>query len=149
MFLHVLGLVTIFGCLQVQSYVPVPASYKKIYAALDRYSSNPTHNPIIYSLLTVLVYDKRSKAFITDDALELALEDVKRINVNDERILRKFFSSSKSQWKNEKVPAELSENIETALDIFFSKANTDDNDTLELLAKQKNSKNGRIKEIDS
>lgn len=126
----------IFCWFPVQCYVPIPSIYRKVETALHDYSSHQDHNPIIYSLLNVLIYDKRAKAFITPEAIEKSLEDVKKFNENDAKILRKLiYGANDTPLKsNNKPAAELKEDIELALDTFFSKSGLDDQGTFDLLS---------------
>ncbi len=137
MFFRTLCLLTIMGYLQVQCYVPVPLLYRKVEAAIRRYSSNMSHNPVIHSLLNALVYDKQAKAFITDEAIETSLKDVKKINEKDEPILREFIYGTKTSLQSTTLTADLKEDVESALDTFFSHPNVDDNQTFDLLSSKK------------
>jgi len=135
MFFRILCLITVFGWFQVQCYVTVPSIYREAHRALHHYSSEAEHNPVIFSLLNVLVHDKRAKAFITDQAIERALSDVKKFNADDEDVLRGIIYRKKSLLKSNHVSKELKQDIQSALDTFFSNANVDDYQTFNLLSK--------------
>jgi hypothetical protein len=137
MLFRIFCLLTIAGWFQVQCYVTVPSIYRKAEMALHHYSSHIGHNPVIFSLLNVLVYDKRARAFITDGAIEKSLEDVKKINKNDEQILRRIIYRRKNLEKVNKLSVESKENIESALDTFFAYPNIDDHGTFDLLSNKK------------
>jgi len=134
MFFLTFCLLIIAGWFQVQCYVTVPSIYQKGEVALKHYSSRTDHNPVIFSLLNVLIYDKRAKAFITNEAIEKSLEDVKKFDENDEEILREIIYGKKGN----KPSTELKEDIQSALDTFFSHPNLDDYDTFDLLSNKKN-----------
>jgi predicted DNA-binding protein len=138
MFFRTFCLLIIAGWFQVQCYVTVPSIYQKVELALQDYSSRRDHNPVIFSLFNVLIYDKRAKAFITNEAIEKSLEDVKKFNENDEEILREFIYGKKQLFKGNKPSIELKEDIQSALDLFFSRPNLNDYDTFDLLANNKN-----------
>ncbi|CAF1191365.1 unnamed protein product [Adineta steineri] len=137
MFFRVLCLLTITTYLQVQCYVPVPKLYKKAEVALRRYSSNTNHDVIIFSLLNVLVYDKRASAFIKTEAIDKALEDVKKYNVRDATTLRRFIYGKENLLKDNQLTADLKEDVLSALNVFSSHPNTDDYQTFDLLSKTK------------
>ena len=136
MFFRILCLFTVIGLFQVQCYVTVPPVYRDAERALQRYSSDAQHDPVIFSLLNVLVHDKRAKAFTTDQAIERALTDVKRFNADDEDVLRTIIFQKKSSLKPNQVSKELKQDIQTALETFFSHPNVDDYQTFALLSKE-------------
>jgi hypothetical protein len=135
MFFRIFCLFIVLGWFQVQCYVTVPPIYREADRALHRYSSEAKHDPVIFSLLNVLVHDKRAKPFTTDQAIERALADVKKFNADDDDILRGIIYQKKSLLKTNSVSKELKQDIQTALDTFFSHPNVDDYQTFNLLSK--------------
>lgn len=129
-------LLTIISWFSIQCYVTVPSIYRKAEIALHHYSSQKDHNPVILSLLNVLTYDKRAKAFITNEAIEKSLTDVKKFNEDDANILRKIIYRKK---KFVKPSIELKEDVQSALDTFFSHPNMDDHQTFDMLFKNQKS----------
>ena len=129
MFFRTLGLLTMIGWFEIQCYVPVPSIYREADQALRHYSFQPDHNPLIYSLLTILVYDKRAKAFINEQIIEQALNDVQKFNRQDDEILRTVIYGEQSSMKSPELSDELKQGVQLALDVFFSDANVDDYDT--------------------
>jgi len=138
MFFRTFCLLIIAGWFQVQCYVTVPSIYRKVEVALQDYSSREDHNPVIFSLLNVLIYDKRAKAFITNEAIEKSLEDIKKFNEHDEQILREIIYGKQILLKENEPSIELKEDIQSALDTFFSHPNLDDYNTFDLLSNKKN-----------
>ena len=134
MFFRVLCLLTVVSWFEVQCYVTVPAIYQNADRALQHYSSKIEHDPVIYSLLNVLVHDKRAKAFITDQAIERALTDVKKHNADDEDVLRGLIYQPKSLSKSNHLSKELKQDIQSALETFFAHSNVDDDQTFEILS---------------
>jgi hypothetical protein len=137
MFFRIFCLLTITAWLQVEGYVPVPFIYQKVEIALHHYSSHPEHNPVIFSLLNVLVYDKYAKAFITPEAIETSLKDVKKFRQNDEKILRRIIYGKTKPVKSNRLSSALKENIQSALDTFFLYPNVNDHETFQLLSNKK------------
>jgi hypothetical protein len=137
MFIRIFCLVIITGWFQVQCNIPVPSTYRKVEVALHHYSSNGNHNPVIYSLLNVLVHDKLAKAFITNEAIEKSLEDVKKFNEDDEQSLRQLIYDRKNLFEPNELPDELKQEIESALDTLLLYPNTDDYETSDLLPHKK------------
>jgi hypothetical protein len=141
MFLRICLLALIVGWFSVNGLVPVPPMYRKAELALKRYTSNPSHNPIIYSLLNVFIHDKRARAFISDQAIELALTQVKELDeasqTNNEKLLRQLIyginckhtgkncSLSHRQKINRPTP-HIKQQIVLALDKFFGNANSEE-----------------------
>ncbi|CAF0720823.1 unnamed protein product [Adineta ricciae] len=130
-------LLTLTIYLEVHCYVPVPRIYRQVELALRHYSTNTDHNPIIHSLLNVLVHDKRAKAFVTDQAIEKSLEDVKKFNRKDEHVLRRLLYGTKILPSNKKLPTVLEESIESALNTFFTYPHVDDNQTFEIITRER------------
>jgi hypothetical protein len=137
MFFRIFCLLTITAWVQVQCYVPVPSIYQKVETALHHYSSHPEHNPVIFSLLNVLVYGKHAKAFITPEAIEISLKDVKKFHENDEEILREIIYGKTKPAKSNRLSSALEDNIQSALDTFFSQPNVGDYETFQLLSHKK------------
>jgi hypothetical protein len=151
MFLRTILLLTIFSWLSVDCLVPVPPSYRKAELALNSYISYSSYNPITHSLLNVLIHVKQAKAFISDQAIEMALEHVKKFDQeteeNNEPILRQIIygTNCKSDDKN-CLPSnrnrlgsptpDLKQRIAVALDKFF--ANNKGNDYWSLSASNGN-----------
>lgn len=129
MFFRILGLLTMIGWFEIQCYVAVPSIYREADQALRHYSFETNHNPWIYSLMNILVYDKRAKAFVSHQIIEQALKDVKKFNRQDAEILRRIIYGEPVL----DVSDELKENVQTALDTFFSDVNIDDHQTFDLL----------------
>ncbi|UJR21686.1 hypothetical protein I4U23_024763 [Adineta vaga] len=136
MLFRTLWLLIITSYLQVQCYIPVSSVHKKVDIALRRYSSNIDSNPIVHSLLNVLVHDKRAKAFVTNEAIEKSLEDVKKFNKKDESVLRRLIYETRILSPTQKLSTVLEENIESALDTFFAYPNLDDNQTFDLMSQK-------------
>lgn len=137
MWFRTLCLLTLTTYLQVHCYVPVPTIYRKVELALRHYSTNTDHNPVIHSLLNVLVHDKRAKAFVTDQAIEKSLEDVKKFNRKDEHVLRRLLYGTRVLPLNQKLPTVLEESIESALNTFFTYPQVDDHQTFEIIARKR------------
>ncbi len=137
MFIRIFFLVMITGWFQVQCNVPVSSIYRRVEVALHHYSSNRNHNPVIYSLLNVLVHDKLAKAFITNEAIEKSLEDVKRFNEDDEQSLRQVIYDKKNLLKPNELPDKLKQEIESALDTLLSNPNNDDFEAFDLVSHKK------------
>ncbi len=141
MLLRICLLALIFGWFSVNGLVPVPPLYRKAVLALKNYTSNPSFNPITYSLLNVFIHDKQARAFISDQAIELALTQIKELDqtsqTNNEKLLRQLIYgiNCKHMGKNcllshrQKInrPApHLKQQIASALDQFFGNANSED-----------------------
>jgi hypothetical protein len=65
--------------------------------------------------------------------IEIALDDVKKFNENDEEILREIIYGNNNLLKSTIPPNELKESIQSALDTFFSNPNVDDVQTFDIL----------------
>ena len=141
MFLRIFFLLFVAGWYSANCYVPVPPIYRKAELALKRYISHPSHNPIIYSLLNVLIHDKQAKAFISDQAIEMALENVKKIDkksrTNNEQPLRQVIygkncqpndsnCSPANQRKINQPTSDLKQHIMSELDNFFGHTHAND-----------------------
>lgn len=120
MFFGVFGLLTIIGWFEVQCYVAVPSIYREANQAIRDYSVQTDSNPIIYSLLNILVHDKRAKAFVNNQAIEQALDEVKKFNREDEQILRSIIFGEQLTSESAELSDELKQRVQTALDAFFS-----------------------------
>jgi hypothetical protein len=141
MLLRICLLAFIVGWFSVNGLVPVPPIYRKAASALKSYTSNPSYNPIVYSLINVFIHDKRARAFISDQALELALTQIKELDqtsqTTNEKLLRQLIyginckhagkncSLSHRQKINRPAP-HLKQQIVLALDKFFGDANSED-----------------------
>ena len=132
MLFRVLCLLTIISYFHVQCYLAVPSIYRKAELALRRYSSNKNHNPVVYSLLNILIHDKRAKAFTSASAIEKSLVDVKQFNENDEPILRELIQQTKNSKQPAKLTAPLKADLESVLDTFFTNQTTDSYESFEL-----------------
>lgn len=126
MFIGVIGLLTIIGWYEVQCYVPVPSIYREANQAIRDYAFQTEANPVVYSLLNVLIHDKRAKAFINNEAVEQVLNEVKKFNPKDEEILRSVIFGEQSPGESIELSDELKQRVQSALDAFF----TDDYQTL-------------------
>jgi hypothetical protein len=141
MFLRIFFLLLICGCFSVHSLSPVSPAYRKAELALRRYLAQPACNSVIYSLLNVLIHDKQAKAFITEQAIEMALEHVKELDqtakTNNEQALRQIIYASNckpndnncfpsNHQKTYKPTADLKQHIASALDKLFIDSNVDD-----------------------
>ena len=125
----------------VNSLVAVPAIDRKAEAALNLYFSHPTHNPVIHSLLNILIHNKQSRAFITDQAIDIALEHMKvfdqQIHVHNEPIFREVIYGKRcpsahpdclieKDWPYYQPTTDLQEKISTVLDKFFASSTLDE-----------------------
>jgi hypothetical protein len=105
--------------------------------------SNPSHNPITYSLFNVLIHDKQARPFISDRAITMALEQVKEFDQqrkkNNEKLLRQAIYGINckrngnnclyfNRQKIHRTPQDLKQRIVLELDKFFSISNIDDDD---------------------
>ncbi|CAF0955415.1 unnamed protein product [Rotaria sordida] len=105
---------------------------------LKLYRSHPLYNPVTYSLLNILIHNKQAKAFVSDEAIEMALDDIKEFDQkaasNNEPLLRQLIYGTycKSNEKNcvrsnrkkvNHVSSDLAQQISLALDEY----STDDN----------------------
>jgi hypothetical protein len=134
MFFRIFFLLTITSWFQINCYVPVPLIYRNVELALRRYSSSIDYNPVIYSLLNVLIYDKRAKAFIINEAIEQSLEAVKKFDENDEAIMRQVILSTQTPTKSDELSDDVKEEIHSALDTFFANQDIDDDQTFDVLS---------------
>jgi hypothetical protein len=139
MFIRALFLLAITSWFQVNCYVPVAPIYRKAEEALHRYSSNFAHNPVIYSLLNILVHDKQATAFVSDEAIDLSLNEIKKYNVKDEKVLRQIIHDTRNPLESSQLSPNVKEQIISALDTFFSNSNTDDYRTFDLLSAENKS----------
>ncbi|CAF1147001.1 unnamed protein product [Adineta ricciae] len=137
MWLRTLCLLAFTIYLQVHCYVPVPRIYRKVELALRHYSANTDHDPVVHSLLNVLVHDKRAKAFVTDQAIEKSLEDVKKFSSKDEHVLRRLLYGTRILPSNQKLPTVLEESIESALNTFFTYPQADDNQVFDIITRKR------------
>ncbi|CAF1099783.1 unnamed protein product [Adineta steineri] len=127
--------------MSVNCALPVPPNYRKAELTLNRYISSSTFNPIIYSLLNVLVHVKQSKGFITDEAIEMALENIKKFdqetNDHTEPLLREIIygtnckpddknCSNQNQYQMTEPTPDIKQRIVAALDRFFENNDVDD-----------------------
>jgi hypothetical protein len=141
MFLRIFLFSLIYGWFSVNCLAPVPPVYRKAELALKSYVSNPSHNPVIYSLLNVLIHDKQARAFISDQAIEMALENIKELDqktkTRNEQLLSQVIyginckpngkncSSINGRKINRPTP-DLEEFIVVALDKYFANAKSDE-----------------------
>ena len=140
MFLRIICVLLITGWFPVSSVVPVPSIYRKAELALNHYMSSPSYNPIIHSLLNVLIHVKRARAFISDEAIDMALNDFKVVDQNTKgnnvQSLRQIIygKNCKKNSKNCTVSnhrkinppsQDLKQRIVLELDKFFEDLNTD------------------------
>ena len=129
-FIRLLYCLTILGWFQIHCYVSVPVIYRKVDDALRRYASTADFNPLVHSLLNVLVYDKRAEAFISGQAIELCLKEIGKCNQEDELLLRQMIDGRTSTLKKNPPSPELKEQITSTLDRFFMHSNLDDYEAL-------------------
>jgi len=127
-------LLTTFTFLYVHCYIPVPIIYQKAESALTRYSSQIEHSPVIFSLLNVIIHDKLTRPFIVNQAIETCLADVKKFNSDDEEILRDFIYNYQQPILTSTPTNKLKNEIQSALDLFFSEEDLDDHGTLNILS---------------
>ncbi len=145
MFLRIIFFTLIFCWFSVHGLVPVPPIYRKAELALKRYVSNPLHNPVTHSLLNVLIHDKQARAFISDQAIEMALGQVKefdqKMKLNNENILRQVVygiackrtgnnCATSNRQKINRPTADLKHHIVLALDKFFGNSNAEDDSSV-------------------
>lgn len=136
MFLQFIIILSIIVHSSAYGRVLVDPMYRKAELALNRYSASLSPNPIVYSLLNVLIHDRQAKAFVSDEAIELALQHIRefdlKINDHNEKILRRIIygvdceSDDKNCLSNNQDPArtpspDTKERIVVALDEFFEK----------------------------
>jgi len=141
MFRPMFLLLLIFGWFSVDCLVPVPPVYRRAEFALKRFMSNPSYNPITYSLLNVLIHDKQARAFISDQAITMALEQVKEFDqqtkTNNEKLLRQAIYGINckrnrsnclpfNRQKINRTSQDFKQRIVLELDKFFSIPNIDD-----------------------
>lgn len=106
MVLRVFLILLIPGWLAVNGLVPVPPVYRKAVFALKQYRSYQYHNPLVYSLLNVLIHNKQAKAFVSQEAIELSLDYIrqfdKKMTTNNEQLFRQiiFGTTCKRNDKN-------------------------------------------------
>lgn len=145
MFLRIFYVLLIVGWSSVNCVVPVPPIYRKAKLALNRYLSSPSYHPVIYSLLNVLIHVKQAKAFISDEAINMALHEVKELDqstkTNNVESLRQIIygrncknsannCTSSNQRKINPPPPDLKQRIISELDKFFENISTDDSWTV-------------------
>lgn len=141
MLLRLFLLSLIFGWFSVECLVPVPPIYRKAVLALKRYVENPHHNPVTYSLLNVPIHDKQARAFTTDQAIDMALEQIKDLDEKGRTHIAKLLNKviygidckrngnnclSPSRRKPIRPTPDLKNHIVLALDDFFDNGNADD-----------------------
>ena len=117
------------------SFIQVPKIYRKMDVLLQRYAADPKSNPLVHSLLNVLIYDKRARAFISERAIETSVEEISKWNRKDGEALRKFLDRGRV------IPPPLSSDVKDqvadVLDQFFGQPNLDDFESLKnILQKQ-------------
>jgi hypothetical protein len=140
MFLRTILLLTISSWLSVHCLVPLPASYRKAELALNRYISHSSYDPITHSLLNVLIHVKQAKAFISDQAIEMALENIKEFDQetdgNNEPLLRQIIYGINCKFNDKDClhsnrnqlgspTPDLKQRISVALDKFFENNKAD------------------------
>lgn len=107
----------------------------KAESALNQYRAHPFHDPVIYSLLNVLIHNKQTKAFITDQAIEISLDHIKEFDeqahTKSEPLLREIIYGSNCVYDPRDCPngkdrstfkpsPELTAQISSELDKFFA-----------------------------
>ncbi|UJR27601.1 hypothetical protein I4U23_008882 [Adineta vaga] len=141
MFLRLIILLTIFGWFSIVDSVPVPSTYRKAELALNDYTAPSSLNPMVHSLLNVLIHVRQARAFISDDAIEMVLENVRtfdhEINGNNEQLLRQiiYHKNCKSDDKDclssnqnsvHTPSSDVKQRIILELDKFFETNKMDD-----------------------
>lgn len=149
MFLRQVLLLSIFGWFSVNCLAPALPNYRKAEIALNRYNSYSSYNPIVHSLLNVLIHVKKAKAFISDKAIEMALEQVKEFDEktgeNNEPLLRQLIYGTNCNpndknclSSNRKPPTpDVKQRITIALDKFFANNKANDHWMLNALNSNK------------
>ncbi|CAF3112845.1 unnamed protein product [Rotaria socialis] len=135
MFLRIFCLLFIPSCLLVNAAFPAPSIYRKAAVGLKFYRSYASHNPLVYSLLNILIHNKHAKAFISDQAIEMALNDLKELDQKtgkkNEELFRELIygkickpSDNNCVNSNRSTPTrlspELAQRIITSLDKYVS-----------------------------
>ena len=139
MFLRIFCVLLITGWFSVNCVVPVPPKHRKAELALNRYISSPHYHPVIYSLLNVLIHVKQAKAFISDEAINMALGEVKEFDqstkTNNVKLLCQIIYGrnckktannrvSSNQHKINPLSSDLKQRIVSELDNFFENIST-------------------------
>ena len=130
-------LFVLISCFPVHCFVRTTSIRRQAELALKRYYQQPTHDPIVHSLLNVLIHDEHSKAFISDQAVHNALKKIKEFDPQTESALRQIIYSKRcpaNQINCPLVPSskafqpteELKEKIISALDEFFDEPTSDE-----------------------
>ncbi|CAF1955689.1 unnamed protein product [Rotaria magnacalcarata] len=146
MFLRIFCLLFIPSCLLVNAVFSAPPIYQKAAMGLNFYRSYASHNPLVYSLLNILIHNKQAKAFISDRAIEMALDDIQELDQktgkNNEKLFRELIYGkickppgsncvNSNGPKPTRLSPELTQRIITSLDKYFSDddANEDASDS--------------------
>lgn len=133
--IQLLCLTAILFTSQVHSFIQVPKLYRKMDVLLQRYAADPKSNPIVHSLLNVLIYDKRARAFISERAIQTSLEEIGKWNRKDEETLRKFLD--RTRVAPPPLSSKVKDQVAEVLDKFFGEPNLDDFESLKnILEKQ-------------
>lgn len=119
MFFHVVCLSAVVCCLTAQSSAPLRSMSQRIELALHHYRSSLNQNPMVDSLLRILVNDRLTKQYMTDEAIQQALDDVKRVDRNDEAILRKFIYKTKPLSKTEELLLNVRDELQSIPDTSY------------------------------
>lgn len=127
MWIQLVCFAALLGSSQVHSFIQVPKVYRKMDVLLQRYAADPNSNPIVHSLLNVLVYDKRARAFISERAIQTSLNEIGKWNRKDEQTLRKFLD--KTRVSPPQLSSQVKDQLTEVLDKFFAQPNLDDYDT--------------------
>ncbi|CAF2420312.1 unnamed protein product [Rotaria sp. Silwood2] len=102
---------------------------------LKLYRSSSLYNPVVYSLLNILIHNKRAKAFVSEQAIEMALDEMKEFDQqtasNNEQLLRQLiygtycknnenncFRSNRN--KINPITSDLAQRIALTLDDYFT-----------------------------
>jgi hypothetical protein len=141
MFVGIIVLFLVSNWLPVHCLGPVPTIYRKAELALNRYMSHPFHDPVIHSLLNILIHDKHARAFISDQAIDIALATIKQFdqqtNAHSESLFHEIIYGKRCQqnqsncklsneWEPFKPTPDLKAKITSALDKFFASSTVDD-----------------------
>lgn len=137
MLLRILCLLVISSSLLVNCLAPVPPVYRKAVMALKLYRSYASHNPLVYSLLNILIHHKYAKIFTSDQAIEMALNDIKELDKktgkNNEGLLREIIYGKSCKTndnnclnRNGKKPANISPELTQRITLNLDKIFGDD-----------------------
>ncbi|CAF0828971.1 unnamed protein product [Rotaria sp. Silwood1] len=111
---------------------------------LKLYRSSASYNPVVYSLLNILIHNKQAKAFVSDQAIEMALDEMKEFDQktasNNEQLLRQLIYDTycknnesnclrSNRNKHNHVTPDLAQKIVLTLDDYFTDDSQDHHPT--------------------